>query len=114
MPSAVGLISSHFRRLCSNVVHSYKTLVASTSSLDFKLDFDNILELGLAFQNSNPNPKCYRTRAIISRGLYIFYSIFKYNFFVFKEVFSENSVLIHGLYSRAASNQERLMMARVR
>ena len=29
----------------------------------------------------------YRTRAIISRGLYIFYPIFKDNFFVFKEVF---------------------------
>ena len=30
------------------------------------------------------------------------------------EVFSENSVLMYGLYSRAASNQERPMMARVR
>ena len=47
----------------------------------------------------------YRTRAIISRGLYIFYPVFKDNFFVFKEVFSENSVLIYGLYSRAACNQ---------
>ena len=56
----------------------------------------------------------YRTRAIISRGLYIFYPIFKDHFFVFKEVFSENSVLMYGLYSRAACNQERLMMARVR
>ena len=44
----------------------------------------------------------YRKRAIISRGLYIFYSIFKDHFFVFKEVFSENSVRMHGLYSRAA------------
>ena len=56
----------------------------------------------------------YRTRAIISRGLYIFYPIFKDHFFVFKEVFSENSVLMFGLYSRTACNQERLMMARVR
>ena len=56
----------------------------------------------------------YRTRAIISRCLYIFYPIFKDHFFVFKEVFSENSVLMYGLYSRAACNQERLMMARVR
>ena len=56
----------------------------------------------------------YCTRAIISRGLYIFYPISKDNFFVFKEVFSENSVLMYGLYSRAASNQEQLMMARVR
>ena len=56
----------------------------------------------------------YRTRAIISRGLYIFYPIFKDNFFVFKEVFSENSVLMYGWYSRAVSNQERVMMARVR
>ena len=29
-------------------------------------------------------------------------------------IFSENSGLMYGLYSRAASNQERLMMARVR
>ncbi len=56
----------------------------------------------------------YCTRAIISRGLYIFYPISKDHFFVFKEVFSENSVLMYGLYSRAACNQERLMMARVR
>ena len=53
----------------------------------------------------------YRTRAIISRGLYIFYPISKDHFFVFKEVFSDNSVLMYGLYSREASNQERLMMA---
>ena len=46
----------------------------------------------------------YRTRAIMSRGLYIFYPIFKDHFFVFKEVFSENSVLMYGLYSRAACN----------
>ena len=44
----------------------------------------------------------YRTRAIISRGLYFYYPIFKDQFFVFKEVFSENSVLMYGLYSRAA------------
>ena len=56
----------------------------------------------------------YRTRAIISRGLYIFYPIFKDHFFVFKDVFLENSVLMYGLYSRAASNQEWPMMARVR
>ena len=35
----------------------------------------------------------YRTRAIITRGLYTFYLLFKKHFFVFKEVFSENSVL---------------------
>ena len=44
----------------------------------------------------------------------IFYPISKDHFFVFKEVFSENSVLMYGLHSRANSNQERLMMARVR
>ena len=61
-----------------------------------------------------PCPKNeYPTRAIISRGLYIFYPIYKDHFFVFMEVFSENSVLMYGLYSRAASNQERLMMARI-
>ena len=54
------------------------------------------------FENYNMS----RARAIISRGLYIFYPISKDHFFVFKEVFSENSVLIYGLYLRAASNQE--------
>ena len=56
----------------------------------------------------------HRTQAIITRSLYIFYAIFEVHFFVFKEVFLENSVLMYGLYLRAASNQERLMMARVR
>ena len=56
----------------------------------------------------------YRTRAIISRGLYIFYPISKDHCFVFKEVFSAISVLMDWLYLRAASNQKRLMMARVR
>ena len=51
------------------------------------------------FENYNMS----RTRAIISRGLYIFYPISKDHFFVFKEVFSENSVPMYGLYSRAAS-----------
>ena len=52
----------------------------------------------------------YRTRAIISRGLYIFYPIFKDHFFVFKEVFSENSVLMYGLYSRAAFDGARTVL----
>ena len=56
----------------------------------------------------------YHTRAVITSGLFIFYPIFEDHFFVFKEVFSENSVLMYGLYSRAACNQERLMMGRVR
>jgi hypothetical protein len=60
--------------------------------------------IGLDYQNNRK----YRRRAIISHGLYIFYPIFKDHFFVFKEVFSENSVLMYGLYSRAACNQERL------
>jgi hypothetical protein len=38
----------------------------------------------------------YRTCAIITRGLYIFYPIFEVHFFVFKEVFSENSAFMYG------------------
>jgi hypothetical protein len=33
---------------------------------------------------------------IITRGLYIFHPIFEDLFFVFKEVFSENSLLMYG------------------
>ena len=40
--------------------------------------------------------KIYRTGAIITRGLFIFYPIFEDHFFVFKEVFSENSVFMYG------------------
>jgi hypothetical protein len=38
----------------------------------------------------------YRTRAIITRGLYIFYPLFGSQKRVFKEVFSEKSVLMYG------------------
>ena len=38
----------------------------------------------------------YRTRAIISRGLYTFYPLFEDNFFIFKDVFLENSILMYG------------------
>ena len=48
----------------------------------------------------------YRTRAIISRGLYISYPISKDPVFVFKEDFSEKYVHMYGLYSRASSNQD--------
>ena len=63
----------------------------------------------------------YRTRAIITRGLYNFYPIF-----VFTAVYitdhlctkNENSSFfkpkIRGLYTRAVSDQERVIMARVR
>ena len=56
----------------------------------------------------------YRVSVIISRGLYTFYPILEDHFFVFKEVFSENSVFFYGLYSRPISNQERVVMARKR
>ena len=50
----------------------------------------------------------YRTRAIISRGLYIFYPIFEDQFFVFKDVFMKILTLC------MASIQERIIMARIR
>ena len=52
----------------------------------------------------------YRTRPIISRGLYIFNPPSKDYFFVFKKVFSENSVLMYGLYSRAAYDGARTVI----
>ena len=57
------------------------------------------LELHQFEKKTDVNRKCiihYRMRAIITRGLYIFYPIFKVYFFVFKEVFSENSVRMYG------------------
>ena len=38
----------------------------------------------------------YRTRAIITRGLYIFYPLFEGQKRFFKEVFSENSAFMYG------------------
>ena len=49
----------------------------------------------------------YSTHDIVSHGLYIFYPISLF----FKEFFLEDSVLMYGFYSRAASNQEPLMLA---
>ena len=71
----------------------------------------DFISLSVSFRPCQIKNNIYRTPAIISRS---FYPISKDHFFVFKEVFSKNSVLMYGLYSRAASNQERLMMARVR
>ena len=102
-PSLVSgqVFTSHEESVCGNqprTVHNPRQLIFS----DFRTPR---IPLSTHFM--------YRTCAIISRGLYIFYPISKDHFFVFKEVFSENSVLMHGLYSRAACNQERLMIARV-
>ena len=52
----------------------------------------------------------YCTGTIISRGLYISYPISKDDFFVFKEVFSENSVLMYKPYIRLI--QEQLVIKR--
>ena len=60
------------------------------------------------------NLNIYRTRAIISRGLYIFYPISKDHFFVFKEFFLENSVFMYDQYPRAVCNQDQVMMAHIR
>ena len=38
----------------------------------------------------------YRTRAVITRGLYTFYPLFEDHFFVFKEFFLENSIFMYG------------------
>ena len=55
----------------------------------------------------------YHRRTNITRGLYIFCPIFEDQFFVFKDVFYENSDLMYGQYSRAVCNQERVIMARI-
>ena len=47
--------------------------------------------------------KKYRTRAIISRGLYIFFTPFSKTIsLILRRFFSENSALMYGLYPRAA------------
>ena len=49
----------------------------------------------------------YQKRPIISRDLYTFYPLFEVH------LCTVTFGLMYGLYSRAASNQEQLMMARV-
>ena len=58
---------------------------------------------------SNSLETTYHTRAIISPSLYIFYTIFEDHFFVFKEDFSENSVLVYGQYSRTGYDGARMV-----
>ena len=50
---------------------------------------------------------------IITSGLYIFYPIFENHFFVFKDVLSENVVLMYDQYSKAVSNQERVIKVEI-
>ena len=70
----------------------------------------NARSLG-TYEPRGKSGKEYLARATKSCGLDISYHNFKNYFFVFKEVLSENSILMHGLILRAASNQERPMMA---
>ena len=49
----------------------------------------------------------YRTRAIITRGLYTFYPLFEVH------LCTVTFGLMYGKYSRAVSNQERVIVARV-
>ena len=58
--------------------------------------------------------KIYRTRGIITRGLYNFTHFLKVKNVFSRSFFSENSAFKYGQYSRAVCNQERDMMARVR
>ena len=67
---------------------------------------DNIIEMepiGYVMCYELPYARHYKP------GLYIFYPISKEHFFVFKEFFSENYVLMYD--SRAVYNQERVVMA---
>ena len=50
----------------------------------------------------------YRTRAIITRGLYTFYPLFEVH------LCTVTFGLMYGYYSRAVYNQERVIVARVR
>ena len=50
---------------------------------------------GAGNNKKNLKISLYFTCAIINCGLYIFYPIFEDHFFVFEEVFSENSVLMY-------------------
>ena len=107
-PQKVAYLSKN--SVVSEIFHLLPTYCPTAQMAEFM--FQNVVYRATVYITGIKGK--YRTRAIISRGLYIFYPISKDHFFVFKEVFSENSVLMYGLYSRAACNQERLMMARVR
>ena len=67
----------------------------------------------LIYQACHFSKATYRTRAIITRGLNIFYPLFEDHFFFSKEIFSENSVVMYGQYLRAVSNQKWVMMEHV-
>ena len=82
--------------------------LSETWSIGMKRVFVCFVSIRWINWNQIPYAHNYKPRLVY------FYPIFKDHFFIFKEVFSENSVLMYGLYSRAAYNQERLMMARVR
>ena len=55
----------------------------------------------------------YHTRAIITRGLHILNPFLKVKNIFLGFFFSENTAFKYGLYSRAVSNQEPVMMVRI-
>ena len=89
----------HFTR----EIYVADTRVCQESNVSMILKF-------LAFASKN----IYCTRAIITRGLYILNPFLEGEKQFFKEVFSENSAFMYGLYSKAVCNQELVIMAHIR
>ena len=85
-----------------NSAHTLDSCTRYFLHLAFLIFITITLQMPLKFLRYEYFKYVYRTRAIISRGLYIFFPVFKDHFFVFKEVISENYVFMYGFYSRAA------------
>ena len=78
-------------------------------------DHNQVLGLGLIPKLTNRNHQffqaMYCTHTIINRGLYILNPLVEGLKQFLKEVLPEISAFMYGLYSRAVSNQEQVMMA---
>ena len=87
--------SSPPQKLCKICFENY--LKKGDKKLGFKLSYIScrFFKFSLVSYMSCSNLILY-ARSILTRGLYILYPIFEDHYFVFKEVFSENSGLMYG------------------
>ena len=72
------------------------TAADATTTKDNSSDLPERIEIIFIHLLSKNNITIYRTRAIITRGLYTFYPLFEGQKCFFKDVFSENSAFMYG------------------
>ena len=79
-----ALSHEHWPVCCKCSTKSYNYLINTPDKIIYQAAFRYCIIL-----------HAYHTRAIITRGLYVYYPLFQVHFLVYKEIFLKNSVLMY-------------------